>query len=92
MAQPDSGISPADFNALKNKVINYHNENDEDKEDMKNRQNAMKDKQLNHDQRLNDIEGQIKLLRMMNRPPGEEGDGGPDLLDALQDIKNDLRK
>lgn len=29
---------------------------------------------------------------MMNRPAGSEGDGGPDLFDALQDIKKDLRK
>ena len=28
----------------------------------------------------------------MNKPAGNDGGGGPDLLDALQDIKDELRK
>ena len=28
----------------------------------------------------------------MNRPPAKDGDSGPDLLDALQDIQDKLRK
>lgn len=47
---------------------------------------------MKQNQRLNDIEGQIKLLRLMNRPPGAEGEDGPDIFDALQEIKDDLRK
>ena len=51
----------------------------------------MRDTQKNHHQRLNDLESQIELIKKMNRPK-DDGDGGPDLLDALQDIQEKLRK
>lgn len=52
----------------------------------------MRDTQKKHHQRLNDLESQIELIKKMNRPAGKEDSGGPDLLDALQDIKDELRK
>ena len=37
------------------------------------------------------MESQIELIKKMNRPSGNDN-SGPDLLDALQDIKDELRK
>lgn len=63
-------------------VIEYHNKNDEDKNDLK----AAKE---NHNQRLNDLENQLELLKKMGAPSGGSSDG---LLDVLNDITDKLRK
>lgn len=71
-----------DFDKFKIMVIEYHNKNDEDKNDLK----AAKE---NHNQRLNDLENQLELLKKMGAPSGGSSDG---LLDVLNDITDKLRK
>lgn len=72
------------FLALKNQVNEYNDQNDKDID-------FLRDTQKKHHQRLNDLESQIDLIKKMNRPAKDDG-SGPDLLEALQDIKDELRK
>ena len=72
------------FLALKNQVNDYNEQNDKDLD-------HLRDTQKKHHQRLSDLESQIDLIKKMNKPSGD-GSGGPDLLGALQDIKDELRK
>lgn len=70
------------FLELKNYTYNYYEQNNQNVQDIR-------DHIKKHNERLNDLENQMDLLKSMSAPAGDDGKG---LLDALQDIQDKLRK
>lgn len=75
-------VTEAMFLQLKNLVNVYHDEHDKDIADLR-------DKDKKTGIRLSDLESQLELLKKMNRPAGDDG---ADLLDALNEITDKIRK
>ena len=71
------------FLELKNQINEYNEGNGKNVSDLRE-----KDKNMN--ERINDLESQLELLKQMGGSGG--GDGGQGLLGALNDITDKMRK